>query len=125
MRPIETSQAPGIPPYAWEDIDDFFNTYRGGEEESKDLKEAYAKFDGDMDKVFMWVMCSDEKLDSHRQRESLDSTTACHSFASFFIISPTHQEAASLGMPTRGACVFFFFPFFFFFLVHTRSDRQR
>ena len=67
MRPVK------LPPYAQEDIDDFFNAYRGGEEESKDLKEAYVKFDGDMDKVFMWVMCSDEKLDSHRQ--GLVSTT--------------------------------------------------
>ena len=59
-----------------EDIDDFFKTYRGSEEESRDVKEAYTKFDGDMEKVFMWVMCSDDKLDSHRFADIIDAAVA-------------------------------------------------
>ena len=56
-----------------EDIDDFFATYRGSEEEARDVREAYAKFSGDMAKVFMWVMCSDDKLDSHRFADLVDA----------------------------------------------------
>ena len=51
-----------------EDIDDFFRTYRGGDEESKDIVDAYVKFEGDMSKVFMWVMCSDEATDASIRR---------------------------------------------------------
>ena len=47
-----------------EDIDEFFRTYRGGEDEAKDIVDAYVKFEGDMSKVFMWVMCSEEAIDA-------------------------------------------------------------
>ena len=40
-----------------DDVDAFFRTYRGSEEERADVVAAYAKFHGDMGKVFMWVMC--------------------------------------------------------------------
>lgn len=59
-----------------EDIDDFFRTYRGGDEESKDIVDAYVKFEGDMSKVFMWVMCSDEATDAHRFADVVDDAVA-------------------------------------------------
>lgn len=59
-----------------EDIDDFFRTYRGGDEESKDIVDAYVKFEGDMSKVFMWVMCSDEAMDAHRFADVVDDAVA-------------------------------------------------
>ena len=59
-----------------EDIDDFFRTYRGGEEEAKDIVDAYVKFEGDMSKVFMWVMCSEEAIDAHRFADVVDAAVA-------------------------------------------------
>ena len=59
-----------------EDIDDFFRTFRGGEEEAKDIVDAYVKFEGDMSKVFMWVMCSEEAIDAHRFADVVDAAVA-------------------------------------------------
>lgn len=49
-----------------EDIEDFEEWYRGSEEEAKDLKDNYVKFEGNMEKVFAWQMCSEPEIDSHR-----------------------------------------------------------
>jgi|AntAceMinimDraft_5_1070358.scaffolds.fasta_scaffold57400_1 hypothetical protein len=49
-----------------ESVGNFFQRYRGGLEESTDLRHLYTKHGGDMPMVFMWLMCSDPKLDSHR-----------------------------------------------------------
>ena len=56
-----------------EDIESFELEYRGGDEEKKDLLEAYEKFAGNMSKVFMWVMCSEEAVDSHRFADVVDA----------------------------------------------------
>jgi hypothetical protein len=45
-----------------EDIDQFSRSYRGSDEEAKDLKEQYAKSKGDMNQ---WVFCL-YPLDKHR-----------------------------------------------------------
>ena len=59
-----------------DDVDAFFRTYRGSEEERADVVAAYAKFHGDMGKVFMWVMCSDEAKDAHRFADAVDAAVA-------------------------------------------------
>ena len=59
-----------------DDVDAFFRTYRGSEEERADVVAAYAKFNGDMGKVFMWVMCSDEAKDAHRFADAVDAAVA-------------------------------------------------
>ena len=55
-----------------EDVDAFHDSYRGGDEERRDVLEAYGKFEGDMSKVFMWVMCSEEAIDAHRFADIVD-----------------------------------------------------
>ena len=42
-----------------EDILQVTKEYLGSEEEARDLKACYVKFEGDMTKVFEWQMCSD------------------------------------------------------------------
>jgi len=59
-----------------EDVDAFHDSYRGGDEERRDVVEAYVKFRGDMAKVFMWVMCSEESLDSHRFADIVEAAVA-------------------------------------------------
>ena len=59
-----------------EDVDAFHDSYRGGDEERADVVEAYVKFRGDMAKVFMWVMCSEESLDSHRFADIVEAAVA-------------------------------------------------
>ena len=59
-----------------DDVDAFFQTYRGSEEERADVVAAYAKFHGDMGQVFMWVMCSDEAKDAHRFADAVDAAVA-------------------------------------------------
>lgn len=59
-----------------EDVDAFYRSYRGSEEETADVLAAHAKFEGDMRKVFMWVMCSDEAADSHRFADAVDAAVA-------------------------------------------------
>jgi DnaJ family protein C protein 9 len=49
-----------------DDVVTFSNDYRGSDEEKQDVLDAYAKFKGDMKKVFEWVMVSEEKMDAHR-----------------------------------------------------------
>lgn len=56
-----------------EDIEQFEREYRGSEEELKDLKELYARFKGNMDILFEYMLCSEAKVDSHRFKESLEA----------------------------------------------------
>jgi len=58
---------------ATEDIAEFESTYRGSDEERKDVVGFYVKFRGDMTKVFAWVMCSEEADDSHRFADIADA----------------------------------------------------
>ena len=62
-----------------DDVDAFFRTYRGSDEEREDVVAAYAKFQGDMGKVFMWVMCSEEARDAHRFADMVDDAVAAGS----------------------------------------------
>ena len=55
-----------------EDILQVTKEYLGSEEEARDLKACYVKFEGDMTKVFEWQMCSDIEFDSHRFAELID-----------------------------------------------------
>ncbi|CAK9269316.1 unnamed protein product [Sphagnum jensenii] len=59
-----------------EDIDQFSRSYRGSDEEAKDLKDQYAKSKGDMNQVFNQIMCSEPKLDSHRFMDIIDAAIA-------------------------------------------------
>lgn len=66
-----------------DDVDAFFRTYRGSEEERQDVVNAYEKFQGDMSKVFMWVMCSEEAKDAHRFADMVTDAIADGSATSF------------------------------------------
>jgi DnaJ family protein C protein 9 len=66
-----------------DDVDAFFQTYRGSEEERQDVVNAYEKFQGDMSKVFMWVMCSEEAKDAHRFADMVTDAIADGSATSF------------------------------------------
>ncbi|KAF3321391.1 chaperone protein dnaJ 6-like protein [Carex littledalei] len=55
-----------------EDIEEFEANYRGSDSEKNDLKELYAKFEGNMNRLFCSMICSDEKLDSHRFKDIID-----------------------------------------------------
>lgn len=67
-----------------DDVDAFFRTYRGSEEERQDVVKAYEKFQGDMSQVFMWVMCSEEQKDAHRFADMVDDAIADGSATSRF-----------------------------------------
>ncbi|KAJ4836526.1 Chaperone protein dnaJ 6 [Turnera subulata] len=54
------------------DIEEFEANYRGSESEKKDLVDLYKKCKGDMNRVFCSMLCSDQKLDSHRFMDILD-----------------------------------------------------
>mmetsp|Transcript_21835 Transcript_21835/g.30371 ORF Transcript_21835/g.30371 Transcript_21835/m.30371 type:complete len:269 (+) Transcript_21835:46-852(+) len=55
------------------DIEEFQNAYLGSEEEKKDLREYYTRFSGSMPMVFEFLMCSDDKVDSHRLADQVDA----------------------------------------------------
>ncbi|GAQ78368.1 chaperone DnaJ-domain superfamily protein [Klebsormidium nitens] len=59
-----------------EDIDSYEASYRGSALETEELKGYYKRFKGDMRKVFGWLVCSREDLDSHRFKETLDQAIA-------------------------------------------------
>eukprot|EP00775_Hariotina_reticulata_P010771 gene10771-10927_t len=59
-----------------EDIKSFAVTYRGSDEERRDLLQFYLRFKGDMAKVFNYLMLSRPELDSHRFRNVLEAAIA-------------------------------------------------
>lgn len=54
-----------------EDVEAFERKYRGSAEEEADLLRYYASFEGDMGKVFAYVMCSRSDLDAHRFMDAI------------------------------------------------------
>ena len=66
-----------------EDILQVTKEYLGSEEEARDLKECYVKFEGDMTKVFEWQMCSDIEFDSHRFAEIIEADASLEKYPKF------------------------------------------
>ncbi|KAK9154927.1 hypothetical protein Sjap_002407 [Stephania japonica] len=58
------------------DIEEFEANYRGSDSEKKDLKELYRKFEGNMNRLFCSMLCSDPKLDSHRFKDIINEAVA-------------------------------------------------
>ncbi|KAL3533851.1 hypothetical protein ACH5RR_007372 [Cinchona calisaya] len=58
------------------DIEEFEANYRGSDTEKKDLIDLYKMHKGCMNRVFCYMLCSDEKLDSHRFKDILDEAVA-------------------------------------------------
>ncbi|KAK9154937.1 hypothetical protein Sjap_002417 [Stephania japonica] len=58
------------------DIEEFEANYRGSDSEKKDLKELYQKFEGNMNRLFCSMLCSDSKLDSHRFKDIINEAIA-------------------------------------------------
>jgi DnaJ homolog subfamily C member 9 len=56
-----------------QDIIDFGTTFKGGAEERADILRYYEAFEGNMTKVFDWVMLSDPEQDSHRFMDLINS----------------------------------------------------
>lgn len=56
-----------------QDVETFEKEYRGSDEERRDVLEYYTKYEGDMTRVFAWVMCSEEAEDSHRFADLVDA----------------------------------------------------
>lgn len=63
-------------PVSEADIDAFATGYRGGAEERADLLRYYADHQGNMARVFDWVMLSDPDADGHRFMDTLDAAIA-------------------------------------------------
>ncbi|KAH9678813.1 J domain-containing protein [Citrus sinensis] len=61
------------------DIEEFEANYRGSDSEKKDLIDLYKKYKGNMNRLFCSMLCSDQKLDSHRFKDILDETIAAES----------------------------------------------
>ncbi|KAJ3694860.1 hypothetical protein LUZ60_000237 [Juncus effusus] len=59
-----------------EDIEEFEASYRGSDTEKNDLKDLYTKCKGNMKLLFCSMICSDEKLDSHRFKDIIDEAIA-------------------------------------------------
>eukprot|EP00891_Asterochloris_glomerata_P008559 jgi/Astpho2/8559/fgenesh1_pg.00125_%23_49_t len=55
-----------------EDILSFEAEYCGSTEEQQDLLRHYTQFQGDMQQVFEWQMCSEKSLDSHRFKDAIE-----------------------------------------------------
>ena len=66
-----------------EDILQVTKEYLGSEEETRDLKACYVKFEGDMTKVFEWQMCSDIEFDSHRFAEIIEADASLEKYPKF------------------------------------------
>lgn len=60
-------------PVTEQDIDDFGATFKGGAEERADVLKHYEEFEGNMTRVFDWVMLSDPERDSHRFMDLINS----------------------------------------------------
>jgi len=60
-------------PVTEQDIDDFGATFKGGAEERADVLKHYEEFEGNMPRVFDWVMLSDPEQDSHRFMDLINS----------------------------------------------------
>ncbi|KAK9125409.1 hypothetical protein Scep_014255 [Stephania cephalantha] len=54
------------------DVEEFEANYRGSDSEKKDLKELYQKFEGNMNRLFCSMLCSDPTLDSHRFKDIIN-----------------------------------------------------
>ena len=59
-----------------EAADEFQSKYKNSEEEFTDLKQAYVKFEGDLDRIFDSVMCSNPLDDEERFRALLSGWVA-------------------------------------------------
>jgi DnaJ family protein C protein 9 len=59
-------------PVSEADIDAFASSFRGGTEERADLLRHYTEFEGNMAKVFDWVMLSDPDRDAHRFMDAIE-----------------------------------------------------
>ncbi|KAL6987091.1 Chaperone protein dnaJ 6 [Sarracenia purpurea var. burkii] len=59
-----------------DDIEEFEANYRGSDSEKNDLIDLYNKYDGNMNRLFCSMICSDPKLDSHRFKDILDEEIA-------------------------------------------------
>ena len=60
-------------PITEEDLDRASAEFRGSPAERADVLRYYRRFEGDMGKLFMFVMCSDAGRDSHRFMDIVDA----------------------------------------------------
>ncbi|KAG4996665.1 hypothetical protein AAZX31_10G088600 [Glycine max] len=58
------------------DIEEFEANYRGSDIEKNDLIDLYKKCNGNMNRLFCSMLCSDPKLDSHRFKDIIDEVIA-------------------------------------------------
>ncbi|GBG62665.1 hypothetical protein CBR_g31684 [Chara braunii] len=73
-----------------DDIVAFERSFRGSDEEAAEVKGCYVRFDGDMEKAFLYIICSREELDSHRFKEIIDAAIAAGELKSY----PRYQRWA-------------------------------
>ncbi|CAM6110968.1 unnamed protein product [Calypogeia fissa] len=82
-----------------EDIDAFAESYRGSQEEARNLKEEYCRRKGNMNLVFTYIMCSNPKLDSHRFKEIIDSAIAAGEVKEFKVYKKWAAEVSKEPAP--------------------------
>ncbi|KAM0940060.1 putative chaperone protein AtJ6 [Dioscorea sansibarensis] len=83
------------------DIEEFHANYRGSDSEKKDLKDLYAKFKGNMERLFCSMLCSDPKLDSHRFKDIIDETIAQGELQSTKTYKKWSKQVSSTKPPTN------------------------
>nr|XP_027070047.1 chaperone protein dnaJ 6-like isoform X2 [Coffea arabica] len=82
------------------DIEEFEASYRGSETEKKDLIDLYKMHKGNMNRVFCYMLCSDQKLDSHRFKDSLDEAIAGGALKSTKLYEKWAKQVSETKPPT-------------------------
>lgn len=84
-----------------EDIASFEQSYRGGSEETKDLKDLYTSHRGNMKSVFEWLICSRVDEDSYRFMQILNAAIKDGELRSFPAYDKWAKAVARKGPPSN------------------------
>ncbi|XP_027176127.1 chaperone protein dnaJ 6-like isoform X1 [Coffea eugenioides] len=82
------------------DIEEFEASYRGSETEKKDLIDLHKMHKGNMNRVFCYMLCSDQKLDSHRFKDYLDEAIAGGALKSTKLYEKWAKQVSETKPPT-------------------------
>lgn len=83
------------------DIEEFEANYRGSDSEKNDLIDLYKKYKGHMNRLFCSMLCSDEKLDSHRFKDILDEAISAGELKSTKAYQKWAKKVSEIKPPTN------------------------
>jgi len=90
-------------PLTEEAIDEFAAEYRNSSKEREDVCKYYNNFEGNMTRVFQWVMLSDPDADAHRFMDLLDDAIANQEVPMYAQYKRWSKKVSSRPRPTAGA----------------------